>query len=163
MQLHETFHVDNLPQGDGGDFAPLPDGWYTAHLAKAELCTTKAGTGKYIKVRYDITGPTHQGRVVFGNFNVRNPNPKAEEIARQQLRELMLATGLTTLEDTDQLVGRSVQIKLVTRQQDGYEPSNDVRAFKAVEGGSMPKPAAVAAPAAPAAPTGVATPPWGKK
>lgn len=159
MQLNETFDLGNLPEGNTGDFTPLPDGWYTAFIAKAELCTTKAGTGQYIKLRYDITGPTHQGRVVFGNLNIRNPNPKAEEIGRQQLGDIMRAIGLAKVADTDQLVGGAIQIKLVTRHQEGYEPSNDVKGFKSVEGGSMPKPAA----AAPAAASAAVTPPWGKK
>jgi hypothetical protein len=158
--LNETFNTDDLPQGNTGDFQPLPDGWYTAHIAKAEMCNTKAGTGQYIKLRYDITGPTHQGRVVFGNLNIRNPNPKAEEIGRQQLGDLMRAIGLKTVSDTDQLIGGTLSIKLATKPADGqYEASNEVKAFKAIEGAAMPRPAATSAPAS----AGTATPPWGKK
>lgn len=166
MQLNETFDIGSLPEGSTGDFTPLPDGWYSAFIAKAELCTTKAGTGQYIKLRYDITGPTHQGRVVFGNLNIRNPNPKAEEIGRQQLGDIMRAIGLAKVQDTDQLVGGALSIKLVTKPAEGqYEASNDVKGFKAVEGGSMPKPAAAspASASASAAPASAATPPWGKK
>jgi len=103
-QLNETFSVDALPVSDR-NFEPLPAGWYTAVVNGAEIKNTKAGTGQYIAVRYDITGPTHQGRVVFGNLNIKNPNPKAEEIGRQQLGELMRAIGLSTVQDTDQLIG----------------------------------------------------------
>tara|TARA_R110000868_G_scaffold168069_1_gene402648 strand:+ start:96 stop:569 length:474 start_codon:yes stop_codon:yes gene_type:complete len=142
--LDETFSTDELPQGTGGDFTPLPDGWYTAHIAASSLETTKAGTGQYIKVRYDITGPTHQGRVVFGNLNIRNPNPKAEEIGRQQLGDLLRSIGVAKVSDTDQIVGGICQIKLITRTQEGYGPSNDIKGWKAVDGASMPKPAAKA-------------------
>ena len=62
----ETFTADELPQGNG-DFAPLPDGWYTAVINKADLKPTKDASGKYIAIRYDIVAPSHQGRVVFGN------------------------------------------------------------------------------------------------
>jgi hypothetical protein len=162
-QLDEVFDINDLPEGNNGDYAPLPDGWYTAHIAAASIETTKAGTGSYIKVRYDITGPTHQGRVVFGNFNVRNPNSKAEEIGRQQLGDLMRAIGLSRVTDTDQLVGCNCVIKLATRQQEGYEPTNEVKGWKAVEGGSMPKVAPPASRPA-AAPGGAAgSPPWAKK
>jgi hypothetical protein len=159
-QLNETFSTDDLPQGNGGDFTPLPDGWYTAHITQASLETTKAGTGQYIKIRYDVTGPTHQGRVVFGNLNIRNPNPKAEEIGRQQLGDLMRSVGLAKVSDTDQLIGSSCQIKLTTRQQEGYEPSNDIKGWKSVEGAAMPKPSAPAAAKEPAA---AGSPPWAKK
>lgn len=159
--LNETFSVDQLPQGNSGSFDPLPEGWYTATIAGAELKTTKAGTGQYIAVRYDITGPTHQGRVVFGNLNIRNPNPKAEEIGRQQLGELMRAIGLASVQDTDQLIGGQLQIKLSIRAQDGYEPTNDVKGFKALTG-AAPKvqPAGGIQPQAAAASS---APPWAKR
>lgn len=162
--LGQTFDANELPQGNG-NYEPLPPGWYHANITGAELKSTKAGNGQYIAVRYDITGPTHQGRVVFGNLNIKNPNPKAEEIGRQQLGEIMRAIGLAKVTDTDQLIGGSLQIKLEIRQQEGYEPSNDVKGYKATSG-SVPTPAAASAPAqaaaAPAA-SGKAAPPWAKK
>lgn len=156
--LEHTFDINELPQGNS-NFEPLPAGWYTANITQAELKDTKAGTGQYIKLRYDITGPTQQGRVVFGNLNIKNPNTKAEEIGRQQLGELMRAIGLARVTDTDQLIGGSLSIKLDIRQQDGYEPSNEVRAYKAIAGGVAP----AAMPVAPTAATTKAAPPWAKK
>lgn len=160
MKLETTFNVADLPEGQG-DFQPLPAGWYTATITDAEVKTTKAGTGQYIKCRYDITGPTHEGRVVFGNLNIRNPNPKAEEIGRQQLGDLMRAIGLASVTDTDQLIGGRCKIKLKVRQSEEYGDSNDVQAWKAAEGAAMPKPAESAAPASAAAP-GSSAPPWAK-
>ncbi len=162
--LNETFEADNLPQGNS--YEALPAGWYNVNVTGAELKNTKAGNGQYIAVRYDVTGPTHQGRVVFGNLNIKNPNPKAEEIGRQQLGELMRAIGLARVTDTDQLIGGSLQIKLEIRQQEGYEPSNDVKGYKSLTG-SVPAASAASAPAqaaaaAPAA-SGKAAPPWAKK
>lgn len=157
-QLGFTADVNELPQGSG-DFSPLPDGWYSVTIVAAEIKATKAGTGSYIAVRYDVTGPSHQGRVVFGNLNISNPNSKAEEIGRQQLGELMRAIGLQSVTDSDQLIGGECQIKLVTRQSEGYEPSNDIKAWKAAEGSRMPS----ASPATAAAKPAGATPPWAKK
>lgn len=159
--LNETFNVDQLPQSEMGGFDPLPPGWYQVMINGAELKTTKNGTGQYIAVRYDVLGPTHQGRVVFGNLNIRNANPKAEEIGRQQLGELMRAIGLSQVTDTDQLIGGQLSIKLAIRTQEGYEPTNDVKGFKAAGGAApaipakMPQQQAAAKPAA-------ATPPWAR-
>jgi len=155
-QLNETFSVDALPVSER-NFEPLPAGWYTTVVAGAEIKNTKAGTGQYISIRYDITGPTHQGRVVFGNLNIKNPNPKAEEIGRQQLGELMRAIGLATVQDTDQLIGGQLMIKLDVRESEQYGASNDVKGFKA--NGSAPPAAKAAAAAAPTK----AAPPWIKK
>ena len=95
--LGQTYAASDLPQGNN-NYEPLPAGWYTANITQAELKTTAAGDGQYIKLRYDITGPTHQGRVVFGNLNIKNASAKAEEIGRQQLGEIMRAIGAAMAE-----------------------------------------------------------------
>jgi hypothetical protein len=157
-QLNQPFVEAELPKSER-NFEPLPAGWYTATIGGAEVKATKAGTGEYIAVRYDITGPSHQGRVVFGNLNIKNANPTAEAIGYQQMGELMRAIGLPRIDDTDQLVGGQLQVKLDVRKSEQYGDSNDVKAFKSLSGGAMPIAAASAAPKAPAK----ATPPWVKK
>ena len=149
--LNETFNSDDLPQGTNS-YELLPDGWYTAKISKADIAATKDGSGQYIKMRYDITGPTHQGRVVFGNLNIRNKSQKAEEIGRQQLGEVMRAIGVKSLQDTDQLIGGSLSIKVATKPADGqYEAGNEIKGFKALGGGAPSAPPFQAKPAAPAA------------
>jgi len=159
--LGETFDVQTLPQGNSGTFEPLPPGWYSATIMAAELKATKSGTGQYVAIRYDISGPTHQGRVVFGNLNIRNQSPKAEEIGRQQLGEIMRATGIGRVDDTDQLIGNSLQIKLEIEKSEQYGDKNQIKGFKAIGGGAPPKIAT--ASVAPSAAPVKAAPPWAKK
>lgn len=163
--LNEELNVNDMPQGNG-NFEPLPAGWYTATITQSELNDTKAGTGQYIKLRYDITGPSHQGRVVFGNLNIRNVSSRAEEIGRQQLGDIMRAIGLTKVTDTDQLIGGQIAIKLEIREDANYGAGNEVKGFKSLSGSVAPAAAvplfvelAEAAKAAPAK----AAPPWAKK
>ena len=162
--LNEEFNVNEMPQGNGS-FEPLPAGWYTGTISQAELKATKAGNGQYIKLRYDITGPTHQGRVVFGNLNIKNANPKAEEIGRQQLGDIMRAIGLAKVTDTDQLIGGQIAIKLEVKEDAQYGASNEVKGFKSVSGSVAP--AAAATPAKDSAPAPAkparAAPPGAKK
>jgi hypothetical protein len=138
--LDMPINAADLPVSENS-FDPLPAGWYQVNIKGAELKDTKAGTGQYIAVQYDVLGPTHQGRVVFGNLNIRNPNPKAEEIGRQQLGELMRAIGLATVQDTDQLIGGQLSIKLSVRKSEEYGDSNDVKGYKALEGAITQAPA----------------------
>ena len=161
-RLNETYNADDLPQGNSYDL--LPDGWYNVKIAKAEVAATKDGTGQYIKLRYDILGPTHQGRVVFGNLNVRNQSAKAEEIGRQQLGEVMRAIGLKSLQDTDQLIGGELSIKVGTRPaREGYDAQNEVKGYKAAGGGSAaPAAAPFQAAAKPAASKPAGAAPWMK-
>jgi hypothetical protein len=153
-RFDEVFDVNELPEG--GNFEPLPAGWYTVEIKDAEIKETKSGTGKYLSVSYQ----TDSGRVIFGNLNIRNANTKAEEIGRQQMGNLMRAVGLSRLTDSDQLIGLNLQIKLAVKEDPQYGTSNEIKAFKALAGGpGITKPAA--AKQSKATPAKV-SPPWAK-
>ena len=159
--LSESIDLNELPAKTAGSFEPLPAGWYTATITQAELKDTQARTGQYIKLRYDITGPSHQGRIVFGNLNIKNPNPKAEEIGRADLGEIMRAIGLGKVTDTDQLIGGQLGIKLAIKEDAQYGASNVVKGYKSLSGSVAPNATPAAAPAPAAAKS--AAPPWAKK
>lgn len=134
-----SINAKDLPASEGFDL--IPDGWYTATIKSAELKATKAGDGQYIALGCSITGPTHAGRVIFGNLNIKSRNPEAERIGMQQLGQLMGSIGLVSVQDTDQFIGGNLSIKVVTsKPQEGYEARNEVRGFKALEGGVPPMP-----------------------
>src|SRR5690625_5981936 len=80
--LGQGFSVDQLPQDDS--FDTIPAGWYNAKITESELRDTRAGTGQYIQVRFDITGPQQAGRVMFDNLNIRNPSEVAERIRSEE-------------------------------------------------------------------------------
>lgn len=171
--------LSDLPESTGGAYDPLPAGWYTAMIAGADLQATKDGSGQYIKIKYSITGPSHQGRVVFGNLNIKNRSAKAEEIGRAQLGELMRAIGLARVQDTDQLIGGNLSIKLDIRpaRTDAssgktYDAQNEVKGYKVVGGSTtaaaMPSFGAsqtqASVPTAQAAPAAASSaPPWAKR
>jgi hypothetical protein len=77
----------------------------------------------------------------------------------QQLGELIRATGVVHLSDTDQLIGKDLVIKLNVKEDERYGERNEVKGFKAVQGGSIPS----MPTAAPEAPAAKAAPPWAKK
>jgi len=154
MLLNEAFTLASLPTSNR-TYDVVPAGWYVAQITDAEVKQTKSGTGEYIKIRYDIQGPTSQGRVVFGNLNVKNANPAAEKIGRQQLGDIMRSVGLSAVTDTDQLLGTTMQIKIDIRDSDQYGPSNEVKAWKALAAGMAPAPAVK-----PPASNAKTAPPW---
>jgi len=154
------FNLDDEEyQSSGGDFDPLPAGWYTVKVNSMEMTDTKAGTGKYIKTRFDVTGPTHEGRVLFTNINTHNPNSQAQQIGRGQLRQLRDAVGLTGTPDPQQFIGRDVAVKVTVKDDPQYGPGNEVKGFRAVDGSQPPMPSA--APSASAASS--SAPPWASK
>jgi hypothetical protein len=157
--LDEALSVEDLPVSETS-YEPIPAGWYNATITSAELKNTKVGGGQYIRLRYDVTGPSHQGRVVFGNLNIRNASPEAERIGRQQLGEVMRAIGLARIQDTDQFVGGALSIKVAIKESAQYGAQNEVKGYKAIEGAKAPAAAPKAAAPAPAA--AKAAPPWAK-
>lgn len=148
-RLDEVFTLDSVP-AQTTSYDAIPAGMYEASISNAEIKDSKSG-GKYINVRYDITGPSHSGRVVFGMITISNANPKAEEIGRQQLGELIRCIGLDKLADTDQLIGGKLIVKITVENSEQYGEQNRVAGFRPVKSGS------------PSAEAKTNTPPWQRK
>lgn len=156
MARIDTISINDIP-AQTNDYSPIPAGEYIATIKDAELKATKDGTGQYIKLKLQVDAPSHTGRIIFSNLNIQNKSEAAERIGRQQLGEIMRALGLTSVADTDQLIGGSVGIKVAIREaQNGYEAQNEVKGYKSLKGSAPP---VVDAPQA----TGKAAPPWAKK
>ena len=125
-----SFNVESVPEQNTGSYDALPAGMYDAIINGVDLKDSKSG-GKYLNIRYDIVGPSHSGRVVFGMITVANSNPKAEEVGRQQLASLLRAIGLDQIHDTDQLIGATLAIKVVVEQSEQYGEQNRVSGYRA--------------------------------
>jgi len=133
--LGEVFDFSAQSAQQKSDFDPLPPGWYAVEVTSGEVKNTKAGTGTRASIRFDVRGGAHDGRVVFGSFNLTNANPKAAEIGREQLGQMSLACGIVQLGDTSELLGKRLEIKLVIKAAEGqYEAGNDVKGFREVKG-----------------------------
>jgi hypothetical protein len=112
------------------DYEPLPEGTYQAAISKAEIRDTRDGNGKRLVVHCKVLGPTHVGRVVIAGLNVVNRNPKAQEIARRQLAQLLQSVGAPGERDMATLIERELEIVVVVKpEQNGYPASNDIKRF----------------------------------
>lgn len=164
--LDTAFDVNELPVSEN-NYDPIPEGWYNVRIVSAEIKATKSGTGQYISIRYDIIGPSHQGRQVFGTLNIKNDSQKAEEIGRQQLGSLMRAIGLARVTDTDQLINGELQVKLSIKRDEQYGDKNEIKAFKATTPNQLSQtPGVIAAHVAVGeknATVSQAAPPWAAK
>ena len=89
-----------------GSYDPLPDGEYTLMALEAEEKNTAAGTGSYIKAKFEVIKGDHKGRWVWMNFNINNPSEKAQKIGRQQLVAWATACGKPDADDTDKLINK---------------------------------------------------------
>lgn len=126
-------------------FDPLPGGWYNAVLVEGLETPTKnnAETGNtYYAAVFEVIDGQYKGRKLFHNFNFKNTNEKAVQIAYEQLATICHAVGILKLNVMDQLFGKPMQVKVKLKaavmEDDGvtekYEAGNEIKGFKAIEG-----------------------------
>lgn len=140
-------------------FEPIPAGWYNAKIVESEMKATANGQGAYLALTIQIVDGQYVNRKVFDRLNLQNQNAVAQEIAYKTLSAICHATGVIQVQDSSQLHGIPMQVKVALRAagpgNDGkhYEASNEVKGYKPVENRQ-------AAPAfAPPAPPQYAPPP----
>lgn len=85
--------------GDMGGFEPLPAGDYVCVVISTEKKQTKAKTGHYLSVEFQVVVGEFAGKKLWANMNLDNPNQKAVEIAHRELATLCRAAGVAGLSD----------------------------------------------------------------
>ncbi len=139
-------------------FEVIPAGKYNAVIVESEMKATRAGTGRYLKLVFEITDGDFAGRKLFASINLENPNQDAVRIGRAELSAVCHAVNVLNLQDTVQLHNLPLIISVrVKKNQDG-EPTNEVRGYEPRSGVKIP---ATPPPVQPRA-TASATPPWAK-
>ena len=120
------------------DFSPIPAGKYSVYIEEITINETRAGTGQYLRIKLRVAeGQPYSNRIVWTYINFQNTNPVAERIGQQKLNQLLLSCGLHVIQDTDELLNREVLAQVVVREaSNGYEASNDVKAFYKKEVGA---------------------------
>jgi len=126
--LDKTFVTDDEADAN---LDPIPAGTVATVIIKdSEIKTTRAGTGEYIKITMEVAEPEeYAGRLVWHNFNVVNPNEKAVQIGRGQLKRLNQILGIKELQDTAELHGQPFKVSLGIQKSEGYDPQNTVKKF----------------------------------
>ena len=123
--------VEQVQTTNENVYQPIPAGKYNMYIEDVSINETKAGTGKYLRIKLSVAeGQPYAGRIVWTYINFQNVNPVAERIGQQRLNQLLLACGFQAIRDTDELLNRIVVAQVVVREaSNGYEASNDVKAF----------------------------------
>lgn len=147
------------------NFDALPKGEYVAMITQSEMKENKSGQGEHISVTFQIIDGEFDGRMVWGNWNVKNANATAEKIGRAELAACCKAIGVANPQTTEDLHDKPMIIRLDLDRKDptrnqikGYAPAD--RPAEAA------KPSEAAPKAAPAAATSTSAPktaPWKSK
>lgn len=137
-------------------FEPIPNDKYRAMVIESEIKPTKNGTGHYLQLVWEVLDGDFKGRRIWDRLNISNQNKQAEEIAQRTLSAICRAVGVMQVRDSQQLHQKPAYIKVVVKQDTGYEPRNDIKGYEPVDGAASIAPAPAAAPAASA-------PAWARK
>lgn len=145
-----AINFDATTVAPNASFDPLPAGWYNANITGSEMKPTKDGSGAYIQLELTVLDGQFANRKVFDRLNVQNSSQVAQEIAYATLSSICHATGVIQVQDTSQLHGIPIEVKLSVQAASGdYEASNKVKGYRASSqgAGGMSQAPQMAAPA----------------
>ena len=101
---------ENLPEQKS---EILPVGEYTMQIIKSDIRDTKAGTGFYLQLEFEVLGPTNAGRRYWDRLNLKNPNSDAEAIAKRQFRDIYTALGFALPpEDSEEMHFKQLRVNI---------------------------------------------------
>lgn len=141
-------------------FEALPAGWYNMMVTESEMRPTKDGQNQYLRLTLKVIDGEHANRQTWDNLNIHHNNPVVTEIAYRQLSAYCHATGQIQLQDSQQLHGIPMKVRLSVRPAtEQYEASNDVKEVKNANdptagGTGAPQQGMPQQPQQPAAPVG---------
>lgn len=119
------FDTSSVPPQE--DFVVIPPDKYVVVIDAAEVKPTKSQTGHYIELTMTVVDGQYKDRKVWDRINIANPSQKCVEIGLRSLAALGLAVGLSSIADTDQLLGKVAVAHVKVK-----EGQNEVRTYSAV-------------------------------
>ena len=143
-------------------FDALPPGRYEAIISASEMKDTKAGTGQYLQLTFDVVGGQYEGRKLWSRLNLVNPNATAVQIAERELSAICHCVGILVPADSEELHDALLVIDVIQELNPmSGQQTNRIKGYSQVSA-----PAPKAKPDAPAGfATGKVAPaaPWAKK
>lgn len=131
-------------------FDPIPAGKYLAVITESEQKPTKAGTGNYLQLTFQIHEGIYKGRILWARLNLDNPNATAVQIARAELSAICRAVGVTAPGDSVELHNLPLMITVKCRKrQDTGDITNEIAGYAKKESSASPMAAAAASSVAP--------------
>lgn len=114
----------------------LPAGDYPVQCVGVELKNTKDMGGQYLVTQFEVLSGDRKGARIFTNFNIKNRNQQAVEIALRSIKQWVQAAGGTgdeqlTMGLLNSLQGKEVfaNIGIEEDKSGRYEPKNVIKRF----------------------------------
>ena len=145
-QLPQKIYKENLPKPD--EFSPIPEGNYNVIVSKTEYTTKESGR-ESIDLSLKVLDGPYANRYLNLSIVMALPPGEDEEankrketclnISQKTLHQLLSLSGLSAIEDTDELLNRTFTVKVgSTPAKDGYDARNDVKRIMEYKGNVAP-------------------------
>jgi hypothetical protein len=125
----ENFNPSDYP--DPNKFEPIPAADYLCVITDSEEKRTRAGTGSYLALTFEVIEGKYKGRKVWANLNIRNPNKTAEQIGREHLAAICRAVGATNPGDSYELHNKPLVVSVdIEKRQDTGKLKNVTTTYR---------------------------------
>lgn len=142
-------------------FDPIPAGKYIAVITDSEMKETRAGTGRYLQLEFEITDGEYAGRKLWSRLNIENQNAEAVRMARADLSAICRAVNVLTPNDSIDLHNLPLVIKVHCRKDKNTgEITNDIRGYESKANYKLEPKQASAMPTTAQTPRVPSKPPW---
>ena len=126
--------IDLSEISEKSDFELLQPGMQQVAILHTEMCDNRQGTGQYLKVEFEVTSGPYAGRKLWDNLSIIHENNRAQNIARQQFRQLCLACGIEdeVVSETSGLHGVEINVLVdIEPGSGGYKDKNIITQYHA--------------------------------
>ena len=124
--MADLSNLEMLPDS----FEPLPEGWHEVEIEKIETKTSAKGND-YLAFTLSVIEGEHIGRKAWDNFHLWHPSTAAVETSQRRIGSLFKAAGFASMGQTDDLLGKLVQVRLGIRAEDSqYRAQNEVKDYR---------------------------------
>ena len=158
----DGFDATTVPEQQ--EFTALPEGDYIAIITSSEEKPTKAGTGSYLQLVFEVLEGQMKGRKVWDRLNLKNPNATAVDIAQRALGAICRAVGVPRPQDSSELHNKPMRIHVAVEKDERGREGNSIKKYEAAFSAGNPQQTSGSAMAAPAqaAPAPAQSAPWAR-
>jgi len=138
------FNANTVEPSDS--FDPIPAGEYLCVITASEEKPTKAGTGSFLVLEFEVIDGPYKGRKLWDRLNLNNPSEVAVKIARATLSAICRSIGVMEPSDSCEMHDLPLLVKVRTEKRaDTDELSNVIKGYRS-RNAAQPSPSSASSP-----------------
>lgn len=123
-----------------GEFEAIPAGKYLAVITNTEMKPTKAKTGAFLELTFEVIEGEFKSRKLWSRLNLENPNPTAVKIARSELSSICRAINVPEPKDSCELHNLPLVVTVKQKAGEDGEVRNEIKGYAKRDAANPSKP-----------------------